>query len=49
MDEEHARALGELATGTSSKSSAERSSLVVVKPSGMAHLGAILDVLCEKK
>lgn len=49
MDEEHARALGELATGSSSKSPTEHSSLVVVKPSGMAHLGAILDFLCEKK
>lgn len=50
MDAEHARALAELAsTQPSSTKSSARSSLVVVKPSGMEHLGKIVDVIVEKK
>lgn len=50
LDEEHARALNELATSSrAARTNSERSTLVLVKPSGMAHLGAILDVLIEKR
>ncbi|CEF99690.1 Nucleoside diphosphate kinase [Ostreococcus tauri] len=49
--EEHARALSELVATSSSQrvASSTNSSLVVIKPSGMAHLGEIIDVLIEKR
>lgn len=51
VDEEHARALAEVLATSSSRRilDSSNSSLVIVKPSGMAHLGEILDILIEKR
>ena len=51
VDEEHARALGEVLATSSSRRTVDsaNSSLVIVKPSGMAYLGEILDILIEKQ